>query len=707
MKTSKTQLAFFCAIVSLIFLSQALIAEESYERFMVRTWTYRDGTEATGKLITVSGSIATLRLDGKGTVRVPLEKLSVKDLNWLYEYHKQKKQLSFLPPKYRKLQAEGPESKPQPETAEPVEAASETKQSEKSMPAQTAAEESYKPFTVREWTFKDGKHHTAKFLSLSDGKVHLQKEPLELLQVSLDQLSQKDLNWVIEYHRRNKLQAFLPKEYQGAEAKNSPVGGGPPAKVPPGKIKMNNPIEAGQNPLKVAQEKFEAQKEKQRKEMREKAKALAKDDDPDVIKANTKIAPELVAVFRDARVWTDKKGQKSEARFHGINGREVMFVGRGLGFIKVHLGTLSDEDLQLLREALKMHGRMAELPFVYRDDLDPDLSTMKLKQILRVNNQRQWTDLSGNKVGASYVKMEDGVVTLLITATGASQEFPYLNFTSEDQEFVQERLKKEIPGNFFPAEAAGVDLSFTPVERENDFRIWTDRNKRQIKGKFVRLAYGNSVAVINTGEKEELFITEFFSDPDLSLIKPRKQKETNQLAKNGTGNPGGMNRGMPSRFPGAMTGNSPFSNQNPNSNMPANEQIRQRTFFCPLCNKSHKSNSLFFDQCPHCGLTAHDKIYTCTQCRRKFKAEGQGLRAPCPYCNKKQPNQRVAANNNNNVVRGGFGNDFAEPERPNSSPKSAYEWGQYYGALTGSYFKVGLCIFLVLACLFVVLKVLG
>ncbi|MCA9015341.1 MAG: hypothetical protein KDA77_08405, partial [Planctomycetaceae bacterium] len=590
-----------------------------------------------------------------------------------------KKQLSFLPPEYRKPQAEVPEVKPQPEPSQPAKTAPEKAQPEKSLPAEPKTEESYKPFTVREWTLKDGKKHQAKFLSLSQNKAILREEPANLLQVPLDQLSQKDLDWVIEYHRRNKMLALLPKEYQGAGADNPPAGV-PPIKLPTATITPNLPGTPGEDPLKMAQEKAKSQLEKHQEEMREKATTLAKDDDPDVIKADTEIDPALVAALRDFRVWSDKKGQKSEARFIRIDGLEVMFVARTGGFVRVHLGTLIEEDLQLLREVLKMHGRFDEMPLVYREPLDPNLPTTKLKQILRVNNHRKWTDLSGNSVGASYVKMKDGSVTLLITQTGTTQEFPYLNFSPEDQEYVQERLKKEIPGNFFPAQADGTDLSLTPEEREKEFRIWTDRSKRQLKGKFVRLAYGDSVAVINTGKKEELFITEFFSDQDLSLIKPRKQKQTDQLAMNGNaegnpgipgripgqmGIPGGMNQGVRGQFPGAMPGSNAFpptrnpsqempgqmnqdqANMNaemnsrmspgamlpeqqlPNTNIPSLQYEHQ----CPMCNARHTTSSPLFSSCPSCGVSAGDKIYRCMKCSKTFTAKGQGDTAPCPHCN--------------------------------------------------------------------------
>lgn len=175
MKTTKTQFAVLCAMLCSLMFSQPLPAEESYERFTVRNWTYRDGTEATGKLITVTGPTATLKLDGEGTVRVPLEKLSVKDLNWIYEYHKRKKLLSFLPPEYRKPQKEvvtksEPETSPSAKSVptQPAADSSPAQPATESMSAETARssveKESFKPFTVREFTLKDGTRHTAKLL---------------------------------------------------------------------------------------------------------------------------------------------------------------------------------------------------------------------------------------------------------------------------------------------------------------------------------------------------------------------------------------------------------------------------------------------------------------------------------------------------------------------------------------------------------------
>ncbi|MFK7779000.1 MAG: hypothetical protein QM501_12925, partial [Gimesia sp.] len=352
---------------------------------------------------------------------------------------------------------------------------------------------------------------------------------------------------------------------------------------------------------------------------------------------------------------------------------------------------LIKEDLQLLRDALKMHGRFDEIPLVYREPLDPNLPPTKLKQLIRVNKHRKWTDLSGNSVGASYVKMEEGKVFLMITKTGVIQEFSYLNFNPEDQAYVQERLQKEIPGKFFPSKA---EVTLTPEESKKEFRVWTDRSQRQMKGKFVRLAYGESVAVIKTGDKEELFITEFFSDQDLSLIKSRKQKQTNQLAmNNNNSNIGGSNRGM---------GRNPFSNPVPNgggtgmSRTPGRNsfpsmQKSQWEFTCPLCKKKHKSDFAFFRKCPHCNLKSSDSLYTCKTCSRTFKANFQGLEAPCPHCNKNQPNHQIASGNTSPFVSGGSGNDFNQPK----SSMSAYEWGAYHGWIAGKITQVLLVIALI------------
>ncbi|WP_144990121.1 Rpo12/RPC10 RNA polymerase subunit family protein [Gimesia aquarii] len=692
MSSFKSQIAILFVILCSLCFSNSVRAEESYERFTVRTWTYRDGTEETGKLINVSGPIATLKLDGKGTVRVPLEKLSVKDLNWLYEYHKRKKQLSFLPPQYRRKQEVKEGSKP--DNTKPAETETNKAQPEQNMSSgKSSDEESYKVSTIREWKLKDGSKHQAKFLFVSKQNVLLSKESGGSLKLSLDQLSEKDLNWIIEYHRRNNLLALLPAEYQKQDTPGQPAT----SLIP------NLPKEMAE---KLVEQKSKAEA------LAAEAKAKMTDgiqDDPNVIKANTEIEPALVAALSEYRVWSDKKGQKSEARFSRINGREIIFTTRTAGFLQVPIGTLIEEDLQLLRDALKMHGRFEEMLLVYREPLDPNLSPTKLKQLIRVNNHRKWTDLSGNSTGASYVKMEDGKVFLNITKTSMLQEFPYLNFSPEDQEYVQERLKKEIPGQFFPD---GADTVLTLEERENEFRVWTDRNKRQIKGKFVRLAYGDSVAVINTGDKEELFITEFFSDQDLSLLKPPKQKQTDQLAMNNNNSnvggfpgriPGGMNRGMtgrgrfPGAMPGAMPGSIPRSNPFPNQNSAMPERpahsmtqpIFKTKFECPICKKTHTSDSPFFKHCPHCGLDANDKVYSCMRCNRKFKAEGQGITAPCPYCNENKQNQnRVASNNANPFMSNGSRGSSNSNESGSSvrSGSSAYRSGRAIGKICGLIF---------------------
>ncbi|WP_298859899.1 hypothetical protein [uncultured Gimesia sp.] len=668
MKKTITQFAILCLIFGSVFFTLPLFAEESYERFAVRNWTYRDGTQATGKMITVSGPTATLKLEGKGNVRVPLEKLSVKDLNWIYEYHKRKNKLSFLPPKYRKPQKDFSE----PEPAKPTKTEPENNQPEKKMTvAEPKMKESYQPFTVREWNLKDGTKYDAKFLSINNilKKVILKREPGQIQQVPLDQFSEKDLNWLAEYHRRNKMLALLPAEYRDRVSKDQP------AVETPGKP---SPVMKTPNlPGGIAERQAELKAKSKAMLADGKAKAAA-EDDPNVIKANTEIDPVLVAALRGYRVWSDKQGQKSEAIFTGIQGREVMFATRIAGFVRVPIGTLVEEDLQLLRDALKMHGRFAEIPLVYREPLDPNLPPRKLKLLIKVNNHRKWTDLSGNSVGASYVKMEDGKVTLLITKTGATQEFPYLNFIVEDQEYVQERLKKEIPGSFFPA---GAEVTLTPEEREKEFRVWTDRSQRHIKGKFVKLAYGNSVAVINTGTKEELFITEFFSDQDQSLIKPRKQKQTDQLAlNNNNSNPGGMNRGMAGREP---ISNNRGPGMNPNTNMQAFPGMQEPRWemTCPICKKSHTSDSPFFKHCPHCGLDANDKVYSCIRCNRKFKAEGQGITAPCPHCNKNRPNNQVASGNTSPYASGSSGNNTNGSGSSVRSGTSAYRSGRAIGKI--------------------------
>lgn len=706
---TKQKLSLLACLLCTLFLSQSLQAEEeSYERFTVRTWNFRDGSEAKGKLIVVKGPQATLRLDGQGTVRVSFDKLSVKDLNWLYEYHKRRNQLSFLPEEYRKIHTESslpetksaPPAKTEPEPA-PVENKPSMEPDKKTATEPEAGGESYKPFTLREWSFKDGSSFKAKFVSINPQQIQLIKESGELTMVPLDQLTINDMKWLFEYHRRNKLLGLLPPAMQ-EQAKALAAQLGLPAE-------MESPAAA----------------------MTEPGTPTAADDDPNVIKANTEIDPELVAVLSDYRFWSDTKGQKSEARFAGLEGREIRFTpspgsNAGIGIISIPVGTLSDEDLELLREALKMHGRMSELPLAYREPFDSSLSARKLKQMLRVNFHRKWTDVSGNSVAASYIKMENGNISLLITQSNAVQEFPYDKFSEEDHQYVQERLQKEVAGQFFPENA---ETTLTPEEQQKEFRVWTDRKNRQLKGKFVRLAYGDSVAVLNTGTKEELFITEFFSDGDLSLIKPRKQTQPDQLAMNeggipgipgaampgaampgsamqepggmnfpGMQNPGMRNPAMPepgSMMPAEPAMANPAMEPNPamemSENMMAENSARnpgrpprmviEHTFECELCGKTHTSESPLFEQCPHCGVKRGDMIYQCSRCNKKFKSEGSGLTAPCPYCNPNQGRNEVAANNNFSSDANAGGGESSSSGRRSSNYTSGYRTGRALGKL--------------------------
>ena len=77
-----------------------------------------------------------------------------------------------------------------------------------------------------------------------------------------------------------------------------------------------------------------------------------------------------------------------------------------------------------------------------------------------------------------------------------------------------------------------------------------------------------------------------------------------------------------------------FPDFNPNP-VPAAPSIDLPMFEhqCPICNESHTSGSVMFTSCPHCGVKAGDKVYKCVNCKRKFTAEGQGAKAPCPHCN--------------------------------------------------------------------------
>ena len=128
----------------------------------------------------------------------------------------------------------------------------------------------------------------------------------------------------------------------------------------------------------------------------------------------------------------------------------------------------------------------------------------------------------------------------------------------------------------------------------------------------------------------------------------------------------------------ASTGGRSEMTQNPGMQSFPSMQQPQWEFTCPLCKKKHKSDFGIFQECPHCNLKSTDSLYTCKTCNRTFKADFQGLEAPCPHCNKTQPNRQVASGNTSS---GGSGNHANGSSSSTGFGVSNYRTGRAIGKI--------------------------
>lgn len=291
-----------------------------------------------------------------------------------------------------------------------------------------AGEETYDRFTERVWTDSNGKQVTGSFFSLFREDAQIKVTGSGVVRVPLANLSAADIDWIREYLRRNNQLQRLPVAYR---------------------LSPDDP---------------------------------AAMDDPAVV-------PQ--AGLRDMRVWTDRKGNRIQARFFSVSGKDLKLTNRG--FKTVPLAQLSRDDLIWLQDALKEEGRLYELPLAFRDPPDESLSELELVRLRRTGYVRKWTLYNGKSFVATYVRMSEGEAQL---NDGSQQRgFPWFDLSNEDQEYIRGRLEREIEGRFFPEQA---DIVLATDEIDNGWRLWTDLDERQVKGRYVKRDHGLSVAVIET-----------------------------------------------------------------------------------------------------------------------------------------------------------------------------------------------------------------
>jgi len=460
-----------------------------------------------------------------------------------------------------------------------------------------AGEETYDRFTERVWTDSNGKQVTGSFFSLFREDAQIKVTGSGVVRVPLANLSAADIDWIREYLRRNNQLQRLPVAYR---------------------LSPDDP---------------------------------AAMDDPAVV-------PQ--AGLRDMRVWTDRKGNRIQARFFSVSGKDLKLTNRG--FKTVPLAQLSRDDLIWLQDALKEEGRLYELPLAFRDPPDESLSELELVRLRRTGYVRKWTLYNGKSFVATYVRMSEGEAQL---HDGSQQRgFPWFDLSNEDQEYIRGRLEREIEGRFFPEQA---DIVLATDEIDNGWRLWTDLDERQVKGRYVKRDHGLSVAVIETPDGEQGFIYDFLSIADQEYIEAETKRRIEAQKARQQELAAAARQEMENRRNSRPT--SPFASSG---------------------DMGGSSTPTF----PEPSFPEIQWVYSCTNCGAEFTEEdGVKFGDPCPKCN------RQAASRGGGAVAS---NGVTTPQQAGAN--SAYNQGRQAGEMAG---KVFLAVCGIVAIVFIIQKASG
>ncbi len=592
--------AFVLAFGTLLLPAIADDADETtYDRNSEREWTDVDGNSTTGRFSGVIRDEVLINSGGRVN-RVKLSSLSESDIAWLWGLHNQEGKLNQLPIEYRERPVVSePEAMPdEPMPAEPMPYDPSTPEetttpADPAMPATgsepAADEESLDLRAERVWTV-NGNPVRGRWSGLINSEILINADG-RVQRIQLSELSEYDLAWLWDVYNAQGNLADLPIEYR--ERPQNPIRPEMTAPsevagsdVPEGTVANADELYSTEtyrdwtdDPINARFMRFTTQ---DRLLVTDRGRMhtipfddLSQDDLawlrgyhahhgidgelPDRLRPRGPNQPgaATIANLRDTRTWTDREGNTLQGSFSSIRTDQVsIHRGAGQGWIEVHLAQLAIGDLTWLQNALRNEGRIRELPLVFRDAPDNGQTEADLVRLRRHGGNRQWRLYNGQTFVGAFDRVEDGIV--IVDEYEAEEREEHWNDLSDaDHEYLKNRLARETPAEFFPAQ---TDLVASADDLAADRRVWTDRDGNQIVAKFKNLAAMNTVAVFDTADGEVRYIYEYISNDDQESIRGvTQQNQQTQIAQGG-GRPGG---GYSSTPPGFTAGPPGFSSGPP------------------------------------------------------------------------------------------------------------------------------------------------
>lgn len=285
--------------------------------------------------------------------------------------------------------------------------------------------------------------------------------------------------------------------------------------------------------------------------------------------------------------------------------------------------------------------------------------------LLVEDSVRSWTSLLGSTQLARFDRVLAPGFFRLKKADGSTGDFAMVNFSKEDIEYVKQALQKDMARPVFP-EGNGFQ-SLTPDDVSKGYRVWTDRKKVPLVGKFVSVKGKDVVIEVNGEEKE--YPKAGLSEADRTWVNNeirRRAEEAAARAQAAASNSGGGSfEGGTSRFPRPSTfpsrptfprpsfGGSRFGGHSEggmgdeyaDAGMPDDPTGGSRfgggrtggsfgptfptyEFTCDHCGKSWTESSPI-SRCPDC----KDKsFFTCSRCGYEWTRNDGSMISKCPRC---------------------------------------------------------------------------
>ncbi len=275
-------------------------------------------------------------------------------------------------------------------------------------------------------------------------------------------------------------------------------------------------------------------------------------------------------------------------------------------------------------------------------------------ELLVPDQIRTWTSLTGHKDLAAFDRLLAPGFLRLKKSDGTTNDYVLVNFSRADIDYVKQALQNDMARPIFP-EGSGFQ-SLTPEDVAKGYRVWTDRKKVPLVGKFVAVKLKNVVIEVNGEEREYPKLG--LSEADLSWVDGEVRRRSEAAAAARQASAGSNSGGSQSNPGGSQFGRSRFSSFGGNSNSgyaasnpmlggghgegggnPTASQFgagRPRTspfpsieykFQCENCGKTWTDSSPI-SRCSECAGKYH---FHCTKCGHKWTRTDTSL-SKCPMC---------------------------------------------------------------------------